>query len=130
MKKRTVISIFLVLLFFMVGACSKPSMVITEIDNGKVKNIKVGSIVKIKLKVQPGTGFSWHIAPKMDGIKLIKDIGFEGTSENLPGGYEYQSYLVKLINTGKINVELKLNRSWETSSDDEKKFNIIFAVSR
>lgn len=100
------------------------TVVITESGKGEAFQVVSGNILEIRLKSQPGTGFTWRLI-NVDMMKL-QFIGqsIEETTQEVSGGIEYQVFQFKAIASGKLELELHYSRPFEKEKPPARVFRI------
>jgi predicted secreted protein len=86
-------------------------------DNGATIQITKGSVLTVRLGVQPGTGYGWYLSKKEP--ELLKQTGspvFEKGDGPL-GGAEEEVFKFKAVATGTTPLEFQYRRSFEKESD-------------
>lgn len=78
--------------------------------------LKVGQTVKIMLKSNPTTGYSWQINPPLSqqAIIYLKSKGFKSPKNPRIGQGGSQYWVFKGKKPGKTTISLEYKRPWET----------------
>jgi len=116
------VTIFIMLPGFVLGSQTDPSsmlrplksVIITDSDNGGRVQIAPGGIVKLKLKVIPGTGYAWQVSE--DNLNPLKQLGepiFEEIGKGKVGAIEYQVFRFRALARGSKIIRLQYVREWE-----------------
>jgi inhibitor of cysteine peptidase len=106
--------------------------VVTAADkhDGKTVKLTVGKVLVLKLKVQPGTGYTYQIVkqPK-EVLKQVGQATFVPLEKAKPGGTELQVFRFKVLGKGKATLELHYRRPWEPKDKPpEKKYRLEVEV--
>jgi len=136
----TAVSVFVVAFFFV--ACSKsknetpsnPSsgkfVDVSEEDSGSTIHVLPGETIRVKLRSNPSTGFSWALGPFEErGLETNGESEFVADShregEAGYGGCEIWTF--KARHSGKTEISLFYARSWE-DKDAAKRFNLNVVI--
>jgi len=136
----TAVAVFAIATF--VVACSKsknetpsnPSsekfVDVDEEDNGNTIHALPGEIIRVKLRSNPSTGFSWALGPFEDGVlqtngesEFVADPHREG--EVGYGGCEIWTF--KAVQSGKTEISLFYARTWE-DKDPARRFKLNVVI--
>jgi inhibitor of cysteine peptidase len=105
--------------------------VITDKQNGKTVTVKKGATVKVKLRFQAGTGFSWVVAGVDKKVLLAKGKptteGIKGEKPR-PGGPRLQVFTFAAEAPGETKLELEYKRPFEKGKAPAKKFSVTVKV--
>jgi inhibitor of cysteine peptidase len=99
----------------------------TVSDKDKQSEVSVpqDGILVVRLRVSPGTGFSWHITGcDRNRLKLLGDPVFEKSGEAKPGDGEEQVFRFKALTAGPTLLSLALRRAWEKNVPPARTFEI------
>ena len=94
-------------------------------ENGGTITVKKGSILKVKLRGNPTTGFTWNDSTPADVIKLSGKIGHQagGPALGAPG---MSTATYQAMNTGKTQIVLEYKRVFENKPPvNTVKINIV-----
>ena len=136
----TAVAVFAVAIF--VVACSKsknetpsnPSsekfVEVDEEDNGSTIHVLPGETIRVKLRSNPSTGFSWALGPFEErGLETSGESEFEADSHREGevgyGGCEIWTF--KARHSGKTEISLFYARSWE-DIDPAKRFKLNVVI--
>jgi predicted secreted protein len=84
------------------------AIILTEQTAGAVK-ARVGQAVEIRLRSQPGTGFSW--SPKNDAAKLKALPPIQ--AQAIPGGWQTQRFRFLARRPGTYRLTFSYDRPWK-----------------
>lgn len=92
---------------------------LTEVDNGKSLEVKVGEIIEITLPGNPTTGYCWSSALRDKDKALLEEMGepaytASSTEGNLVGGGGTYTFTFKAEASGSAVIKLVYERPWET----------------
>jgi predicted secreted protein len=97
------------------AACAAPALaqaskaiILTEQSTGVAK-ARVGQAVEIRLRSQPGTGFSW--SPKNDAAKLTTLPPIQ--AQAIPGGWQTQRFRFLAKRAGTYRLTFSYDRPWK-----------------
>jgi len=136
----TAVAVFVVAFFFV--ACSrsnnetpsKPSsekfVDVGEEDNGSTIHVLPGETIRIRLRSNPSTGFSWALGPFEErGLETNGESEFEADSHREGevgyGGCEIWKF--KARHSGKTEISLFYARSWE-DTDPARRFKLNVVI--
>jgi inhibitor of cysteine peptidase len=103
----------------------------TKDDNGKTLKIKVGDVIRVKLKSNRTTGYSWALNGKTDE-KVLKSGEVEYKVDEHPagmvgvGGNDFCTFTA--IAAGKTEIALGYARPWEKDKDPAQSFKLTVEV--
>ena len=136
----TAVAVFAVAIF--VAACSKsnnetpsnPSsekfVDVKEDDNGKTIHVLPGETIRIKLRSNPSTGFSWALGPIEEGMfETSGESVFEADShrEGEVGYGGCEIWKLRAERSGETEISLFYARSWE-DKDPAKTFKLHVVI--
>ena len=94
-------------------------------ENGGTITVKVGSILKVKLRGNPSTGFSWNNASPAGGLKLMGKISHQ-VDRQIPGSPGMSTATFQATKIGKRTIILHYKRVWEKIAPaNTVKINIV-----
>ena len=102
------------------------SLIITEQDHGAMLRLHVGDKLTVRLKVIPGTGYSWW-KTSVEDEKVINEVNqpvSDKSSTQSMGGIEQQVFCFLVKSSGVCQIELKYRRGWEKPEKTVKSFFI------
>lgn len=110
-------------------AIAVPDKIVTEADAGKTATIKIGQRLLVRLPSNPTTGYEWSVA-KIDDKILAPDgeSQFDVPETPLPGAPTVQTLFFKAKSAGKIALELKYARPWETDAAPAKAYKVTINI--
>jgi inhibitor of cysteine peptidase len=102
--------------------------VVTDADNGKTVQIKMGDVLEVRLSSNPTTGYEWSL--QKQSTTLLK---LSGQSSTKPKTSALGSPSVQIFDfapTGKGTGVLMLHyvRSWEPPDPKEQQFNLHVTI--
>jgi predicted secreted protein len=123
--KNLLIAMSSLLLIFLVGvtlaAASEATTTLTEKDNGKEIQVKVGTIIELSLEELGSAGYTWEF-DQLDEkhFELLKTE--TRPLSNLPGSPVLGIWQLKAKNAGESQLALDYFRSWEGRAKAVKHF--------
>ena len=93
-----------------------PSLELSEIDQSKTFDIENGSLVLIKLKENPSTGYKWIVHYFDDRVIQFKGSNYSTESENRLGGGGADTFTFQARSSGITIIQLQLERTWDKSN--------------
>ena len=103
----------------------------TRDDNGKTLKIKVGDVIRVKLKSNRTTGYSWALTGKTDA-KVLKSGEVEYKVDEHPagmvgvGGNDFCTFTA--LAPGKTEIALGYARPWEKDKEPAQAFKLTVEV--
>jgi predicted secreted protein len=82
---------------------------LTEAQNGTTRRVAVGSQVEIRLRAQPGTGFSWIARP---GTPAVTPAAGASVANAIPGGFEIQAFRFQPTRAGRYSLVFSYDQPW------------------
>src|SRR5262245_29620983 len=86
---------------------------INKTDHGKTFQIKIGSLIVIRLPENPTTGFKWKIIEINNEIVILKNTSYQISSDSGIGAGGTRIFSIGTIAEGTTKIELKLLQVWE-----------------
>lgn len=105
-----------------------PAKVMKDADKGAMVRLKAGSVVQIRLKSNPSTGFRWYVHAQ--STPLMKLVGQSQTAPTKPGVGRpiFQIFKFQAVRPGDGVLLLHYVRSWEKPAPDEQRFDLHVLV--
>jgi inhibitor of cysteine peptidase len=100
---------------------------LTEEDNGREVSVRLGDEVRVSLKENPTTGYLWALASMLEGVLKLEESLFSAQSIGVGGGGT-RRFLFRAIVPGRITLELRLLRPWESNVSPVERFDLIIVV--
>lgn len=103
----------------------------TRDDNGKTLKVKVGDVIRVKLKSNRTTGYSWALTGKTDA-KVLKSGEVEYKVDEHPagmvgvGGNDFCTFTA--LAPGKTEIALGYARPWEKGKEPAQAFKLTVEV--
>ena len=103
----------------------------TRDDNGKTIKVKVGDVIRVKLKSNRTTGYSWALTGKTDA-KVLKSGEVEYKVDEHPagmvgvGGNDFCTFTA--LAPGKTDISLGYARPWEKDKEPAQAFKLTVEV--
>ena len=103
----------------------------TRDDNGKTLKVKVGDVIRVKLKSNRTTGYSWSLTGKTDA-KVLKSGEVEYKVDEHPagmvgvGGNDFCTFTA--LAPGKTDISLGYARPWEKDKEPAQAFKLTVEV--
>ena len=115
--------------FILVTAVSASVHVVTEKDDKATVRMTMGDLIKIQVRTNPTTGFSWDLEYPHDALVLSKD---EITQDRHPVGMvgypSTQEIQLKPLKAGTSKIEMKYRRPWEKGKDPVRALTFTVVV--
>ena len=117
----------------MPGGQGRGSIVVTELDDGKVVELAVGDVLSVELSAVPATGFSWAASAAVDTVLVQMEPKVEfrpkpqDASERRVGGAETQVLRFQARIRGTTDLILDYRRPWE-KTPQERRFHLKVLV--
>lgn len=112
------------------GAAAK-TIALSDGDNGGTIHIQPGDTVRIKLRSNPTTGYSWALTGKLDE-KVLKSNGNEYKVNDHPEGMVgvggNDTWTFQALAAGKTEIVLGYARPWEKDKEPAKTFKTTVVV--
>ena len=134
----TTVAVFAVAIF--VVACSKSSnetpsnpssgnfVDVDEKDNGNTIHVLPGETIRVKLRSNPSTGFSWALGPMEDGFFEVESTFEADPHREYEAGYGgNEIWKFKAEQSGETEIPLFYARSWE-DKDPAKTFKLHVVI--
>lgn len=113
----------------MMCSCSgKPSVTMTEADNGTAVDIKSGEVLEVRLPAQLGTGFGWKVVSAGTNLALKGEPEQVPGGSGKPGGPELQSFKFKAGEKGESELTLQYAEDWKKDAKPLKDFKVTVNV--
>lgn len=100
-------------------------------DSGRQVYLCPGDTLRLRLKVQMGTGYIWQL--RHNDPKLLRSLGeaeLESPGKTMPGGPEYLVFRFRALRRGHVDLELALVRPWLKDEPPAKVFTAKVAIGR
>lgn len=104
---------------------------LTDGDDGKAVELRVGQVLEITLEANPTTGFGWEVLEvegavvEQQGEKAYKPRETDGRRVGV-GGWE--TFTFKAVKAGAAELKLVYRRSWEKDVEPAKTFAVKVTV--
>ncbi|HVP95126.1 MAG TPA: protease inhibitor I42 family protein [Methanoregulaceae archaeon] len=107
-------------------AVSIPTPTYTEKDNGTIISLTRDSVVKIQLKENPTTGFSWNTT-ESSGIQVLSST-YQSSAPGRFGAGGIHTWVIKVTGTDTQQFNGVYKQPWMPSSVSDSKYTISFVV--
>ena len=130
---RTVL-VFINLCFVLVGACgfraASLPIVLTGADNGKTATVSSGNQVIIQLAENPGsTGYTWNFTTSRNQVLTWQDATYlPPAGHPMPGAPGTIVFTFLAHDSGSVQLQFELRRTWETKVPPVQRFAITIQV--
>jgi hypothetical protein len=104
---------------------AKPSMILTE-DSGGFISTRIGVPVEIRLKAQPGTGFSW--SPGGTGAGVLTELKPVQSSKPMPGAAQTQRFRFLSNRAGTYRLNFSYDQPWRGGTKGARIKNFLIVV--
>ena len=138
MRKTSGVRLILAVYAFSVGAVvgcaaqsvkSTPPVNLTDKDNGKAVQLRVGQTLTIQLPSNPTTGFSWTLPEKPVLLAVEKNEYVASTAKNgMAGVGGTQAFSFAAKDVGSATITLNYRRPWE-NDPPAKTFTVTITIS-
>jgi len=104
---------------------------LTDADDGKAVELRVGQVLEITLEANPTTGFGWQVLEvegavvEQQGEKAYRQRETDGRRVGV-GGWE--TFTFKATKAGAADLRLVYRRSWEKDVEPAKTFAVKVTV--
>ena len=99
-------------------------MVLSELDRGRTVTMNKGSILTVRLKENPTTGYRWSVSI-IEGLELISDHNDTGGAV---GANNVRVFKFRSNQSGTYNMKLKNWREWEGEASVIDRFYVKIVV--
>jgi predicted secreted protein len=101
---------------------------VTDADNGKTVQIKMGDVLEVRLSSNPTTGFEWYLQKQSTALLKLTGQSWTQPPPGLVGAPIVQ--ILDFAPTGKGTGVLMLHyvRSWEPPDPNEEQFNLHVTI--
>ena len=113
----------------LVTACSSTRPQLSETDNGKTVQVKVGDQITIALEGNPSTGYTWEAA-NLDAsmFQQFGEIQFRSSNPGLVGSGGTLTLKFVTLRAGTAPLTLVYQRPWETDVAPQSTFTVTVIV--
>ncbi|MBM3708400.1 MAG: protease inhibitor I42 family protein [Actinobacteria bacterium] len=121
----------LIISIFAFAGCASSTAALTEKDNGKSIELKVGETITVKLESNPTTGYSWSLSEETDqGIMFMISSEYKQSSDDkeLVGGGGFETFKFKAAGQGSTEIILNYMSPWEEDIKPEDIFRLSINV--
>lgn len=128
-KETDMKKIFLGLLIILTACSTASAITLTETNAAQTAEIKLGNIIKIKLKANATTGYNWHYTlSEPNAFKILSEsYTTDKHPQGMVGAGGYHIYQVKPLKKGLFTITARYYRPWEefnTQTDKELIFKL------
>ena len=115
------------------AATEKKTHELGKDDNGKAVKVNVGDTIRVKLKANRTTGYSWALAESKLDAKILKSDGNEYKVDEHPagmvgvGGNDVWTFTA--LAPGKTEIALGYARPWEKDKEPVESFKLTVEVA-
>ena len=99
------------------GQASLPQDTLSFTGCQKILNLKVGSVVELRLEIITGTGYQWVLkepSPLVEQLEQdVMKFVTPGEKEGMPGQQAYQILRFKALKEGSAEIQLDYKRTFE-----------------
>jgi inhibitor of cysteine peptidase len=104
------------------------NLVVTEEQNGATVSVNQSSVITVRLKENPTTGFQWNLTTTA-GLKITNDSYVPSdTTGKLAGSGGTHSWDISAVAKGTQNITAIYWRSWEPLTGNETAFSMTVIV--
>lgn len=102
---------------------------VDEKDNGNTIHVLPGKTIRVKLRSNPSTGFSWALGPIEDGFFDIESKFEADPHREYEAGYGgYEIWKFKAEQSGETDISLSYERPWEDERPAAKTFSLHVVI--
>ena len=111
------------------GPSEQSTRQLTEIDNGRSIELRVGDILEVTLPANPTTGFQWEVSEVDNAIlRPIGEPKFEPSSNAVGSGGQV-TFRFEAIGTGQTALKLIHHRAFEEDVPPIETFEVNITVT-
>ena len=108
-------------------ACSKVTQA-DEDSNGQTVTLKSGETLRLKLRGNPTTGYTWHLGDFDSSVlEQSGDPAYQADTLLTGSGGTY-TYEFKAAGSGTVTLDFSYSRSWEEGTPPYKTFTLTVVV--
>lgn len=100
-------------------------MILTDQDRGRTVEIEAQSLLTVRLKENPTTGYQWKVE-SAGGLEVLSD-NFERIGDGI-GAAGVRVFKFRAVETGSHKLSLRNWREWEGENSIIDRFNAIIVV--
>ena len=101
--------------------------ILTEADNARTVEARVGDMLAIRLHENASTGYRWS-PDKLNPAITLTAGGYEAQEADAVGSGGTVQWTLKANTPGTFQIDLKLWRHWEGDKSVQKRFRITLLV--
>ena len=101
-----------------------PDATLTQKDNGRSIELKVGGELVIDLPENPTTGYRWSVRGPLGDLVSLKSAEFSGGAGSRIGGGGIRQFRFVARAPGKTTINLKNMRTWESEGSAIDHFSL------
>lgn len=107
---------------------SMSEMTLTQVDNGRTIDIRVGDRLDVNLRENPTTGFQWVIDQNNDEVLRVEGAEYISPTTSPIGGAGQRTFTFIGQQSGTAELRLKLWREWQGESSVVERFTVTIQV--
>ena len=97
---------------------------LTQTDNGKRVQARVGDVIEIALSENPTTGYRWAVAATNAAVLTVKSSDFSSARDAKIGSGGMRKVIFVAAHAGDSPIELKLWREWLGDASIIERFEV------
>jgi inhibitor of cysteine peptidase len=102
---------------------------VSETDNGRTLQARVGDVIYVRLAENPTTGYRWIVLPGAESVLPLRNDDFQQDVSGGIGSGGVRSFRFEVIDLGTAQLELVLRPEWEPASSAQKQYRLTVVVS-
>ncbi|MBE2295752.1 MAG: protease inhibitor I42 family protein [Phycisphaerales bacterium] len=110
------------------GTRENGMLVLTQADNQRTAEIRVGEQIVVRLPESRTTGYVWAIDETNRQLLALDGTRFEEPKEGFIGARGTRSYTLSARQAGKVDLKLKYWRIWEGEGSVSERFSVTLLI--
>jgi inhibitor of cysteine peptidase len=102
---------------------------LTQADNGRRVEARLGDTITIRLDENPTTGYRWSVEEEGGGVFNIAGTEFIQSADAKIGGGGQRVLTLRAAQAGAAPLKIKLWRQWEGDRSIKSRFSVDIQVS-
>jgi inhibitor of cysteine peptidase len=102
-------------------------MTLTDADNGRTIDLRVGDVVVLRLSESAASGYRWEWEERLeDVVRVVTDA--YAPPRHAVGGAGHSQWTLEAARPGTARLRLKQWREWEGESSVASRFEVVLQV--